>query len=149
MFDGLIRRFVIIPVELVTTENLEITEMEMNELTGRVIGCAIDVHRELGPGLLESTYERCLAHELDQSGIKFQTQYPIPVLYRGLHIDCGYRLDVFVEDQLIVELKSVESLQKIHEAQLLTHMKLSQVKLGLLINFNVNQLRDGIRRLVI
>jgi GxxExxY protein len=128
---------------------MEGTEMESSDLTGRVIGCAIDVHRELGPGLLESTYERCLAHELNLEGIKFQTQCPIPVLYRGLHIDCGYRLDVFVEDQLIVELKSVESLQKIHEAQLLTYMKLAGMQIGLLVNFNVSCLRDGIRRFVL
>ena len=123
--------------------------MEFDELSHRVIGCAIEVHRVLGPGLLESTYEQCLAHELAQNGIAFQLQHPQPVEYKGIRPDCGYRLDFLVEDKLIVELKSVEAIKGIHEAQLLTYMKLASVRIGLLINFNVKRLKDGIKRLVL
>jgi GxxExxY protein len=123
--------------------------MEFDELSNRVIGCAIEVHRELGPGLLESTYEQCFAYQLKQGGIKFQLQYPQPVQYKGFRIDCGYRLDVFVENDLIIELKSVEEIKGIHEAQLLTYMKLSGAKTGLLMNFNVTKLKDGIKRFVL
>jgi len=114
-----------------------------------VIGCAIDVHRELGPGLLESTYEQCLAYELNRAGIPFKVQPPLPVKYKEIKLDCGYRIDLFVDDRLIVELKSVEQLLKIHEAQILTYMKLVNVKVGLLINFNVEILKKGIRRFVL
>jgi GxxExxY protein len=123
--------------------------LEFDELSRRVVGCAIEVHRELGPGLLESTYEQCLVHELKQKGIVCIAQKPLQVEYKGLHIDCGYRVDLVIEDTLIVELKSVESLQRIHEAQLLTYMKLSNVKIGLLINFNVSLLKNGIKRFVL
>ena len=123
--------------------------MEFDELSNRVIGCAIEVHRELGPGLLESTYEQCFAHELKLGGIKFQLQHPQPVQYKGIRIDCGYRLDVLVENDLIIELKSVEKIKRIHEAQLLTYMKLSGAKIGLLMNFNVTKLKDGIKRFVL
>ena len=123
--------------------------MEFDELSNRVIGCAIEVHRELGPGLLESTYEQCLAHELKTGGIAFQLQYPQPIQYKGIRIDCGYRLDILVENDLIIELKSVEEIKGIHEAQLLTYMKLSGVKIGLLINFNVTKLKDGMKRFVL
>ena len=123
--------------------------MEFDELSNRVIGCAIEVHRELGPGLLESTYEQCLAHELKQNGIAFRLQHPQPVEYKGIRLDCGYRIDVFVEDTLILELKSVEEIKGIHEAQLLTYMKLAGVKTGLLINFNVAKLKTGIKRFVL
>ncbi|MCA9136638.1 MAG: GxxExxY protein [Planctomycetales bacterium] len=123
--------------------------MEFDDLSHRVIGCAIEVHRGLGPGLLESAYEQCLAHELGQNGIRFQLQHPQPVEYKGIHLDCGYRIDLFVEGVLILELKSVGKLTAIHEAQLLTYMKLANVKTGLLINFNVTKLKDGIKRFVL
>jgi len=111
--------------------------MEFDQLSNRVIGCALEVHRTLGPGFLESTYEQCLAHELSQSGIPFKFQWPLPVRYKGIKLDCGYRIDLFVDDELIVELKSVDKITGIHKAQLLTYIKLSEVKVGLLINFNV------------
>ena len=123
--------------------------MEFDDLSSRVIGCAIEVHRELGPGLLESTYEQCLAHELNLNGIAFQLQHPQSVQYKGIRLDCGYRLDVLVENRLIVELKSVDEIKRIHEAQLLTYMKLAEVKIGLLMNFNVTTLKDGIKRFVL
>jgi GxxExxY protein len=123
--------------------------MEFDELSNRVIGCAIEVHRVLGPGLLESTYEQCLAHELNLNGIAFRLQHPQPVEYKAIRLDCGYRIDVLVEDKLILELKSVEELKGIHEAQLLTYMKLADIKIGLLINFNVSKLKTGIRRYVL
>jgi len=115
-------------------------------LTEKVIGCAIEVHRALGPGLLESTYERCLARELELNGIAHQTQVAVPVEYKGVQLDCGYRLDLLVEEALIVELKAVDRLQPIHEAQLLTYMKLSGIDTALLMNFNVKRLVDGIKR---
>lgn len=123
--------------------------MEFDTLSNRVIGCAIEVHRHLGPGLLESTYEQCLAHELKGHEIGFQLQKPLPVLYKGIRLDCGYRVDLLIEDQLIVELKGVESLLPIHEAQVLTYMKLADISIRLLINFNVKRLKDGIRRFVL
>ena len=123
--------------------------MEFDDLSRRVIGCSIEVHRELGPGLLESTYEQCLAHELKLNGILFQLQRPQAVQYKGIRLDCGYRLDLLVEGELIVELKSVEKLRGIHEAQLLTYMKLAGIKTGLLMNFNVTKLKDGIKRFVL
>jgi GxxExxY protein len=123
--------------------------MEFDDLSNRVIGCAIEVHRELGPGLLESTYEQCLAHELKLNGIALQLQHPQPVAYKGIQLDCGYRIDLLAENELIVELKSVDEIKGIHEAQLLTYMKLAGVKVGLLINFNVTKLKDGIKRFVL
>ncbi len=123
--------------------------MEFDELSKRVIGCAIEVHRELGPGLLESTYEQCLAHELKLSGIGFRLQHSQSVEYKGVRLDCGYRIDILVEDTLVLELKSVDEVKGIHEAQLLTYMKLSGVKTGLLINFNVTKLKNGIKRFVL
>jgi GxxExxY protein len=123
--------------------------MEFDDLSNRVIGCAIEVHRHLGPGLLESAYEQCLANELSRNQIAFQLQFSQPVRYKGVLLDCGYRVDVLVEDQLIIELKSVEKLLGIHEAQLLTYMKLAEVKIGLLINFNVMKLKEGIKRFVL
>ena len=123
--------------------------MEFDELSNRVIGCAIEVHRALGPGLLEATYEQCLAHELKLNGMAFRLQWPLPVEYKGIRLECGYRVDVLVEDILILELKSVEQVKDIHEAQLLTYMKLAGAGIGLLINFNVRRLRDGIKRFVL
>ncbi len=123
--------------------------MKFDELSNRVIGCAIEVHRELGAGLLESTYEQCLAYELNRAGIPFKIQQQLPVEYKEIKLDCGYRIDLFIDDRLIVELKSVEQLLKIHEAQILTYMKLVHVRVGLLINFNVEVLKKGIRRFVL
>ena len=119
-----------------------------NELTHAVIGMAIEVHRELGPGLLESAYEECLADELRQSTLKFARQKPVPVTYKGLELDCGYRIDLLVEDQLVIELKSVEELIPLFDAQVLTYMKLADKTIGLLINFNVPALKLGLRRFV-
>ncbi len=112
-------------------------------------GCAIEVHRCPGPGLLESTYEQCLARELHINGIKFKKQHSLPVDYKGVKLDCGYKIDLLVENSLVIELKSVAKLEGIHEAQLLTCMKLSNVRTGLLINFNVTRLKDGLRRFVL
>ena len=123
--------------------------MMFDELSCIVIGRALEVHRSLGPGLLESAYEQCLAYELASAGIEFKQQHPLPVTYKGVRLDCGYRMDFIVNDSLILELKSVDSLQKTHEAQLLTYMKLAGVKIGLLVNFNVKILKDGIRRFVL
>ena len=120
-----------------------------DELSNAVIGCAIEVHRELGPGLLESAYEKCLAHELGLKGIPFVLQTVMPVEYKGVLIDCGYRLDLLVDGKLILELKAVAAIEPIHEAQILTYLKLAKVKSGLLINFNVPQLRQGLKRFVL
>jgi len=120
-----------------------------SELSNKVIGCAIEVHKELGPGLLESTYEQCLAHEFKLAGINFKLQYPLPVIYKGIRLECGYRIDILVEDEIIIELKSVEELKGIHEAQLLTYMKLAKIKQGFLINFNVSKLKDGLKSFVL
>ena len=120
--------------------------MEQDPFTGKVIGYAIEVHRELGPGLLESTYQQCLAHELHRNGFGFKLEHPLPVEYKGIRLDCGYRIDVLVENRLIIELKAVDEIKGIHKAQLLTYMKLSGIGLGLLINFNVKKLTDGIQR---
>jgi GxxExxY protein len=121
--------------------------MDINDLTGNIIGAAIEVHKVLGPGLLESSYEECLCHELHLRGLSFQRQKEIPLLYKGIKLDCGYRLDIVVENNLILEIKACESLQPIHEAQLLTYLKLTGIKWGLLINFNVPLLKSGIKRL--
>ncbi len=120
----------------------------LNKISEAIIGAAIEVHRELGPGLLESTYEACLMHELTERGYKAVQQKPVSVVYKGVRLDCGYRLDLLVEDCVVVELKSVDALEPIHDAQLLTYLKLANLKLGLLINFNVKLLRHGIKRLV-
>ena len=120
-----------------------------SELTGTIIGAAIEVHRELGPGLLESAYEQCLAHELHLRGVPHQRQLEMPVDYKGIRIDCGYRIDLLVDYKVVIELKSVEKLLPIHNAQLLTYMKLSKMQVGLLMNFNVPVLKDGIERMVL
>ena len=118
-------------------------------LTEKIIGFAIEVHRHLGPGLLESAYEECLCYELTQSGFVFRRQVPLPIVYKGVHLDCGYRLDLVIEQQVILELKTVERLLPIHDAQLLTYMKLSSIPTGLLLNFNTPILKDGLRRLML
>ncbi len=119
-----------------------------DKITGEIIGAAIDVHREIGPGLLESAYEQCLCHELSLRGLTVQRQVALPVEYKGVHLDCGYRMDVVVEDAVLVELKAVEQLLPVHDAQLLTYLKLSGYQLGLLMNFNVPVLKDGLKRIV-
>ena len=123
--------------------------MEFDELSRNVIGYAIEVHRNLGPGLLESTYRQCLAWELSSAGISFQMELPVPVKYKNVLLDCGYRIDLLVSGDLIVEIKSVETLLPIHQAQTLTYMRLAKVPIGLLINFNVTKLQNGIKRLVL
>ena len=123
--------------------------MKFDELSNQVIGCALEVHRNLGPGLLESTYEQCLAHELKIANILFKLQHPLPVEYKNIKLDCGYRIDVLIDDSIIVELKSVDKILPIHQAQLLTYMKLAGISIGLLINFNVKYLKDGIKRMVL
>jgi GxxExxY protein len=118
-------------------------------LSERVIGLAIDVHRQLGPGLLESAYEECLCFELEQSGIAFERQVDLPIVYKQVRLDCGYRMDIVAERELVIEIKSVERLIPIHDAQMLTYLRLSGYKLGLLMNFNSSTLKDGLRRIVL
>jgi GxxExxY protein len=135
-------------MNFLTTESTELTEKEdSNSLTGKVIGAAIEIHRALGPGLLESAYEACLIYELRLRKLRVEPQKSMPVFYKDVYLDCGYGVDVVVEGQVIVEIKSVNSLALIHEAQLLSYLKLSDCKIGLLINFNVKILKEGIRRM--
>lgn len=122
---------------------------DLNRITEQIIGAAIEVHKAIGPGLLESAYEECLCRELVLRHIPFERQTPLPVEYKGARLDCGYRLDLLVAGAVVVEIKAVEAIQPIHEAQLLTYLKLGGWKLGLLINFNVPVLRDGIRRRIL
>lgn len=121
----------------------------MNDLSHQVIGLCIEVHRELGPGLLESAYEEALAYELAKAGLAFDRQREVPLRYRGIELSCDYRLDFVVEGQLLLELKAVSELLPIHQAQLLTYLKLERLQLGLLVNFNVPVLKDGIRRVIL
>ena len=123
--------------------------MTFDSLSNKVIGCAIEAHRELGPGLLESSYQACLAHELSRAGIRFTQQHPMPVSYKDIRLDCGYRIDILVKEQLILELKAVEEVLGIHKAQILTYLKLANLKTGLLINFNVPALKQGLTRFVL
>ena len=122
--------------------------MDINQLSSKIIGAAIETHKHLGPGLLESAYEECLCHELKLQGISFERQKPLGIEYKGKRLDCGYRLDVLVENAIIVELKSCEKFEPIHQAQLLTYLKLSKLNLGLLLNFNVPLMKEGIIRIV-
>jgi len=122
--------------------------MDINNLSSTIIGAAIEVHKTLGPGLLESAYEECLCHELSLRGVSFERQKTLSVEYKGKKLDCGYRLDIIVENIIILELKSCEKIEPIHKAQLLTYLKLSGLHLGLLLNFNVPVMRDGIIRIV-
>jgi GxxExxY protein len=119
------------------------------ELTETIIGLSIDVHKELGPGLLENTYKQCLAYELEKSNINFQLEVNCPIIYKGVQISCGFRIDLLIENKIVIELKSVEKIIPLHEAQLLTYLKLTNKELGLIINFNEVYLKDGIRRLVL
>ena len=121
----------------------------LNELTDAIIGAAMEVHRTLGPGLLESTYEMCLCRELSIRGITFERQVPIPVEYKGVKLDCGYRADIVVDETILIEIKAVDSVLSIHDAQLLSYLKLGGWKIGLLINFNVDLLKHGLRRRVL
>jgi len=130
-------------------QHVEEVERRQDPRTAAIIGAAIEVHRQLGPGLLESAYEQCLCHELHLRGLPFTCQVNLPVSYKGLQLDCGYKIDVLVNDEVIVELKSVEKILPVHEAQLLTYLKLSGKKVGLLINFNSSLLTQGIIRRVL
>ncbi|HWD00669.1 MAG TPA: GxxExxY protein [Candidatus Sulfopaludibacter sp.] len=122
--------------------------LEENSLTEKILGAAIEVHKHLGPGLLESAYEECLCLELSRSGLRFQRQVHLPVQYKGLKLDCAYKMDVVVEESVIVEIKAVEELLPIHKAQILTYLRASGKRIGLLINFNVTKLKDGVRRVL-
>ena len=124
-------------------------KLVLEDLTEQVIGAAIEVHKQLGPGLLESAYEECLCHELHLRGLAFQCQVPLPVTYKGLKLDCGYQLDLVIEDAVILELKAVEKILPVHEAQLLTYLKLTGKRVGFIINFNVEILTSGIVRKVL
>ena len=119
------------------------------ELTGQIIGSAIEVHRELGPGLLESAYQTCLAREFSLRNLPFEREMPLPLEYKGVQVDCGYRMDFLVAGKVVVELKAVDAIHKVHEAQLLTYLKLTGCRVGLLINFNVPVLKNGIKRMVL
>ena len=129
--------------------NGKIKNPQNDQLTEKVIGLAIEVHRGLGPGLLESAYEECLCYELGESGVSFERQVPLPVVYKSVELDCGYRMDIVVDNRLVLELKTVEKILPIHEAQLLTYLKLGRLQTGLILNFNTSVLKDGIRRLVL
>jgi GxxExxY protein len=123
-------------------------EFKHQNLTGNIIGCAIEVHKFLGPGLLESAYEECLTYELLKTGLYIERQKAVPVVYKEIKLECGYRMDILVENTVVVELKTVETLNEVHEAQILTYMKFSQKQVGLLINFNVALLKNGLKRYV-
>lgn len=122
--------------------------MEYEDLTRTIIGCAIEVHKELGPGLLDSSYEECLAYELTKVGLKIERQKPVPVVYKEIKLECRDRIDILVEDKVVPEIKTVDEFNPVHEAQILTYLKFSQKKAGLLINFNVLKMKDGIKRYI-
>jgi len=124
------------------------TPTELNEVTGKIIEYSIKVHKTLGPGMLEGAYEICLMHELVKNGFKVERQKKLPIIYDGIQLDGGYRIDLLVNDSVIVEVKAVERLHTVHEAQLLSYLRMTDVKLGLLINFNMKMLRDGVKRVV-
>lgn len=121
---------------------------ELNDLTHKIIGCAIEVHKQLGPGLLESAYEECLCYELSLNGLNYERQVPVPVVYKEIKLNAGYRIDVLVEKIVIVELKAIEALTPVHDAQFLTHLKFANKKIGLLMNFNTLRLTDQLRRFI-
>jgi len=122
--------------------------METNKITEKIIGCAIEVHKYLGPGLLEHAYEECLAYELQNAGLRIERQKPVPVCYKEVKLNCGYRIDILVENTVIIEIKTVDSFNPVHEAQILTYMKFAQKRTGLLINFNVFLLKQGLKRYI-
>jgi GxxExxY protein len=130
-------------------ERFSTKDFPERDLTERIIGAAIEVHKQLGPGLLESIYQMCMARELSLRGIRFEQEKPIPVEYKGIFLDCGYRLDFLVEQKVVVELKAIDELSNTHKSQLLTYLKITGCKIGLLINFNVPVLKDGIKRLIL
>ena len=130
-----------------TADRTNVSDEQINRITGGIIGAAIEVHRALGPGLLESAYKACLVHELKQQGFEVEQEKSLPVVYKGLTLDCGYRVDLLVARLVMVELKSVSELTPLHEAQLLSYLKLSGCPVGLLLNFNVRQLTTGIKRM--
>ena len=123
--------------------------MELNEITHEIIDSAYKVHSALGPGLLESAYKACLAYELRKKGLKVEVEKPVPIIYEEIKLDCGYRMDLLVEDQVTVELKTVDAFNAVHFAQVLTHLRFGEKKVGLLINFNVKSLKDGIKRFIL
>jgi GxxExxY protein len=122
--------------------------MEYEELTDKIIGCAMEIHTALGPGLLENTYKECLFYKLREAGLLVEKEKPMPLVYEEVNLDCGYRIDLLVENSIVVELKSVKKIEDIHFAQILTYMKLGKFKVGLILNFNVSHLKDGIKRVV-
>jgi len=122
--------------------------MEINQITGKIIGCAIEVHKYLGPGLLESAYEECLVFELEKAGLIVERQKAVPIVYKDIKLDCGYRMDILVENTVVIELKVVDAINPVHDAQILTYMKFANKNIGLLINFNVTVLKNGIKRFV-
>jgi len=124
-------------------------DSHLNKITSEIIGAAIEVHRQLGPGLLESVYQECLCRELELRGLRFEKERPLPVEYKGVKLECGYRLDFLVEDRVVIEIKAIEAIAPVHEAQLLTYLKLGNWRVGLLINFNVLVLKEGIRRKIL
>ena len=134
--DRLVRNYSEIPAEL-------------NDLSGKIIGLGIDIHKDLGPGLLESSYRECLAYKIGKAGLSVQKEVRLPLIYDEVKLDVGYRIDLLIENKLIIEIKAVESLADSHTAQLLTYMKLAKIRVGLLINFNVTLLKNGIKRLVL
>lgn len=136
------------PLRARRNAEVELSNEEINDRTGQVVDAAVKVHRFLGPGLLESTYQACLAHELKLRGLSISAQYPIPLVYEGLQLEVGYRADLLVENSIIVELKAVEKIIPIHEAQLISYLRLTGFRVGLLINFHEERLKDGIRRRV-
>ena len=120
--------------------------MEINQITEKIIGCAINAHRCLGPGLLESAYEECMVFELKNAGFKTERQKPVPVIYKDIKLDCGYRIDILVENTVIIELKTADAFNPVHEAQIMTYLKFADKNIGLLINFNVTLLKNGVKR---
>jgi GxxExxY protein len=148
-FDGSVSTMRTIDILTTESQRHRETEGQKDPLTAEIIGAAIDVHRALGPGLLESAYEECLCHELRIRGLTFERQVNLPVVYKGLRLNCGYKIDIIVEEDVVLELKAVEKILPIHEAQLLTYLKLSGKHVGLLINFNVPMLTQGITRRVL
>ena len=123
-------------------------DYKYSELTSKIIGCAIEVHKVLGPGLLESAYEECLSYELQKAGLNIERQKALPVVYKDIKLDCGYRIDILVENAVVLELKSIDAVSPVHEAQILTYLKFSEKEIGLLINFNVTLLKNGLKKYI-
>lgn len=128
--------------------NSKLKKMKENEIANKIVGSALDVHRALGPGLLESAYKECLAYKLQKAGLAIEKEKPIPLIFEEVKLDCGYRIDILVEKQVVIEIKSVDGLNDVHLAQILTYMRLGNYKLGLLMNFNISLLKHGIKRVI-